>query len=321
MCADLQIVPTQTTTYWLNKLNFIFKKNNEGFDIGFNTERKEAIAYLIEQNPELKLSFLVYSQDNYFYNFTNIATEKISDFVFHASNLKAQADGTGFRLHQENELTTRDLYVPQENFLEIIAETEKNVKIYGEKDNLILEKKLQPVAKHCLNLSHLEAGLYRYQIDKGKKEDFFYLENINRKPVALIDIFLDAPKSGILEENKLVFREYSLNFGNRATFWKYFIVPKYSNGSKHFSIETDEQVRFDKSQAVRLPNGEQGFLIESKESLFLKQITDYNFQLKKHQSENADGRIVLKRMPVPSVLQIKPDRQAGKVYSEIIVYI
>jgi hypothetical protein len=148
------------------------------------------------------------------------------------------------------------------------------------------------------------------------------------RSLGLVNIFFDGNEKDTYIE-KVSSGEFpsppgfTVQFQARSTFWRYFVVSRYSGALKHLAINSvDETLSFTEPKAVRLTNGEEAYMFECEQELPLRERSPVNFQLRKNRGGNSD-KVVLNRMPVPSIEMIKPDsREAGaKIFSEVIIYI
>lgn len=114
---------------------------------------------------------------------------------------------------------------------------------------------------------------------------------------------------------------YDLNFRNRSTQWRYFVVPRGGEILEYRDLEIISHgtpVGFAPGVRHDLPNGQQALRFDSLENLPLLQRYSFHFSLEGTQSQFDERRTLLAKLPTPSPLQVgpppsrRPDDQRAK---------
>lgn len=322
-CRDFDFYPTASTQVWLKKMDLVYKVNDFGFEIGYNMDRQEIISYFLEQEDLLKLSFVLFPKNPFFFNFTNLPF--VADSTFYVSNLNPNVLAENdLRLHKANFLGKEDLFPIKEAFFDIeSAKENQNLEILDINSRTVFQKVLLE-GKNQVDISDLPAGKYALTLDKKIVEEFVFANfKSASKPLVFIDFFWVSPtknkkKYDLYSQNTVTSRLYHLVFQNRSTIWKYYVVPKYANNFTSLQLETSNNSKFSKAVETQISDGSKAFLFVSEQPLELKEITNYEFQLKKQQRSDT-SKVVIKRMPVANNKLIKPEKDY--FFSEILVYV
>jgi hypothetical protein len=134
------------------------------------------------------------------------------------------------------------------------------------------------------------------------------------RPLCIISIDPNAPKGSLFDS-----KSYYLEFCARKTFWKYYLLGKYTKENLSI-LDLDNQIIFIQKENELLPDNNGALVFESDKSIPLTQRPSRHFQLKKIDSKNS--RVLVKRLPVASSDQInrRINKDNNKEYvSEIFI--
>ena len=322
------IVPTQHTQQLANRSGMVLKTQFNEMSVAYDNP-DNLLTHLEEEQP-LKLSFYIYSSNQYFKNFTNFPLSKYRGNIFYFNNLNKKNEKSG--LHEGEYVTEKELFLASEGGIAIEPKgKELNIEIQNQANQVVLSETTNSSVPHYLNMNGLEEGLYSLYENKKQKSTFVYIKpKMTTMPIGFCEILIDGKmKADIIESIKnqedTPEYEFEVNFEKRSTYWKYFIVPKYEGGLKNLKINTgDEKLNFEGPKEIRLPNGKQAYQFISDKPLGLYEKPTYNFQLSKTKNTKDDRKEKLMQiLPFPSIDSLKPESKDSnsKVYSEIVVYV
>jgi len=332
---DLQFSPCEESAHLAKRFGLILKEDKGAFVLLFEKDKANRLLAELKIKENLKISFILKSGNPYFINFTEVPLEE-ENTIFYFSNTKS--------IIKENKQYLRETEKVSEQYPTKLCRT---VKITPEEKNKSIEiKDVSGFTVYrsivgdnglCVDNQCIPIGKYQLFIDEKLRDEFVLYSNIPvRKPVAVVDIFLTGKlKEQLIKAVKgqeTSFIDYSINFAARKTYWRYFLVSKYNTGLATTTIkgfkhnlnkETQQNVKFDGPEKVRLISGQDAFQFVSEKPLEIKQRSDYTFQLKSTQQGVSNGKTILEKLPLASAEMIKPEtsNKALKVFSEIIVFI
>ncbi|QHT66030.1 hypothetical protein GXP67_04750 [Rhodocytophaga rosea] len=329
---DFKIKPTAASLKLAEKMGVILKADESGIIVIGDVSRPETLLYYLEQMEGLKFTFWLHCSQPYFISITRLPTENLHTLLYF-SNSTAHKKGTEESLlHQASFVSAADRYPVKSGEYEIPAQSkETNLELQDDRGRTLKTGIALANLPFRFDLNGLPEGKYKVIVGKKELETFVHTGiRPDLKAIGLVEIFLTGALKDeliqiIKERDTPGTRAYKIAFQARSTYWKYLIVPKYSNGLQHASIATnDKNIAFKGPEKITLANGDSAFMFQSEEVLPLSESAPYLFQLKKN--KNADennGRIIINRLPHPSLGLVKPQSRSddSKVFSEILVYI
>jgi hypothetical protein len=325
---DFRLVPTAESEKLAKRLGLIIKDNDGEYVLMYEPEKLEGLLAEVENKYPIKFTYLLYSSNPYFINFTDLPIENRSGIYYFSNNMVNQSDKTTYMHPSEFAGITESADLKTE--IEISAnEKEKLIELKDDHGMVVYKSKLSQGEK--LIISNKNVSLGKYQLyENGKLTSTFVLfSNVPvKRPIAIVDISL----SGIIKkefmngvkENEVPFYNYAISFSSRNTFWKYFLIGKYNTNLKNTVIDSGGiKLKFKGPEEVKMQNGTDAIMFVSESPLPLKQINDLRFQLKNVRMGISSGKTIMDRLPLPSPEMIKPEsrEQNSKIFSEIIVNI
>lgn len=144
--------------------------------------------------------------------------------------------------------------------------------------------------------------------------------DLGSPPVCIVHIRpVDERNTPLDPEGKIHIRSYCICFGQRHTFWKYFVLGPLA--ARKISIEdVDHQWRFDRTDDADIADKGPAAAFISNRSIPMTQAPDNHFQLKLH-GAHAD-KVVIQRLPVAPVDILHREKHGAEtVYvSEIYIH-
>ena len=282
----------------------------------------------IKKGIDQKLIFLIRNKNNYLINYTDLSFSENSK-MYYFSNLRSSKKGENLLIHEKefvNEKQALRIYnkyqsIKLDNFI-------KSTKLVDARQkNLNNDLWLQEVEENKLvKLLNLSEGLY--SIENGKSSTNFYVIDYIKEPMwGIMDLYLgDLPKeTSFLNNGKLNHKEYIINLNARKTFWKYFILPE--NKAVELKLEevkvsyNGKAVDFTKPKKVTLTNGQEAFVIETKEAMELKEVVNVSDKMELKIKNNSKWLSKSVKIPKPKIKSVKPDRESNKIYSTTYIYL
>jgi len=323
--TELHMVPTKRTVELIDKMSMLLRNKDGETHILFDASNKELLTNRLRNSSkaESKLSFLIYCDNQYFVNITDIPFN-LKDKVFYLSNKKLGTNKRG-NLHDNDFVEDSDLLsaIPmnkgnhQSNSFELKLDN-------GESHDKIPVMKFDSFDQ--LDLSKLMEGHYGIFGNDTELLNFINLESKTRRsPIGYIDIFLtkDIKQQIIdqLEGDNLTEFNYEISFNARSVYWKYIIVPTYIKRFRSIEIKSakdKDKISFNSLGEEEIEKKKVFSFISEKVIKFQKHY-NYENQLKKKESESG-AKTIVKKMPYASFDILKPVYE-NSYMSEIYVYI
>ncbi|MDY8138100.1 hypothetical protein [Aquimarina sp. 2201CG5-10] len=276
----LTIVPSYSTFSEMENHKLILRKNNDGFRIlNSVTEEDEKFRSKIFLSDNLTLTFLLYSNDYLFDNYTALPQE--ANRLYYFSNIKPDTEAdpyTYISLNSSNDLVTEDLLLTEESTQQLWYEIEQD-NIRAEikaRLNLIAEIEPEDIdsdeGKQIINQSIQKEqgkgliGIIRLQMIGDNNRDVIEIDNTDPEDI----------KNFLLDPIPV----YKLHFDNRKTIWKYIkksddneletssVKPLTRNG--FIEIEPEDDL------VAPLPDDIEKYVFPNPTANIIKQVTDEN---------------------------------------------
>ncbi len=332
---DLTFQPTPDTELNLKNLRILFRETPEGFVLLADAKKSLSLV----KSPLLKvekLSFYIRNSNPRFYNFTDLAFPTAGSlFYFHnrmenlagKQKIKLLHSGETFSAKEEEQVRWSSRRFEYE-----LAGGKKAAKweladALGNK--LPADSAVLPEGAGKLRIDLRDRPEGAFSLKAGDKPFVFYTsDKVLDGYFGILDIYLDqaSGKYSWIGKDQFISQEYHLQFLNRKTYWKYFLVDQSAKKEKpNFSDPTlsinGTELPFGKFTFTELPNKHQAAVVESTEPLALEEHVSENDKILLKMKR--DGKLLAKpiKLAKPGVEIVKPDKASGKIYSEIFAYI
>jgi hypothetical protein len=327
---QFKLVPVPSTQKLIDKAEFLVRNDKAGINILADLDRPEKLLAHIDAEEPIRLHFWLFTTNAYFVNITDIPVEAPNKVLFLTNDGKKHTPATPVRLHDGKYAGSQDQYAISTDPVGTFG-FEKSGE-YDIKNSVSDVISLNGVSgsEVSLALPATAAMEGKYTIYGGSEEKSFIYPgtNLSLRPLGLVQLVINGDLKeqivdAVVAEGHSPSFTFEIKFHRRATYWKYLIVPKYSNGINQAIIYSeDNEATFSGPEETTLPNGATAWVFNSAKALELKEIPDYHFQLKRS-GTNGSGKVIIGRLPTPQIDMIKPESRAAesKVYSEIIVFI
>jgi hypothetical protein len=290
--------------------------------------------HLLASDPELldsindtnPIQLVLHCKDPQYINYTELPPYRLPDKLLYFNNLSAVSTGgnKSFRLHNkefagQNELV--QISYGKINFPEFNADNKNRLT-----DAVGNEIPPQCITKSvpesgALVLSNLPQGLIRLFSNKEEVDKvYYYPKAVWNKPFGIVEIyttklFKQYKESGLVE--------YVLNFDNRQTIWKYFLVsPVYQKFNNLSIINKGKEQIFKTPQKQLVHKNSEALVFESKNKIPLRELSDETYQLVDNYDPNLrSGKVILKNLVKASAEQLYADENqlVESAYSHIYI--
>jgi hypothetical protein len=290
--------------------------------------------HLLSSNPDLPgmtdasepLQFYFRCSDPKSINYTELPAYSLSDRILYFNNLEEYGEEgeKGIRLHGD-EFTGHNELVPVVH--EKISITDHNsVENYRFTDasgDEISSQNISPSFQNgsSFHVFDLPTGLILFHSEKNDVKRFFHYDHVVwKKPFAVFELFPGKLFHQFYKKGKV---DYSINFSNRKTIWKYFLTDPVYNSFKNLSIiNKGKDPVFNSPQKELIHSNSEALVFESKNKIPLAEQMDEHFQLVDNYSAgNGKGKVVLKKLPGASADQLYRDEAKTNetFYSHIFI--
>ena len=329
MPRQLHIIPTEECQHTMRNYKLIFRPKEGGCLVLSRSD--ELGKMLLKKNISLKLSFMIQSADPFFINYTDLPLTSTKN-IYYFNNLEANINGDGQKLlHKDEFVNARNQIVArQPYFNHQFGEPISTAKLWveDEEGNEVWTQGIEAnkIESYPIDLRYEPTGKYVLKAEGGYSFDFYTTLVNPEMYLGFIDVFLTdnvtADYRAIVEDG-VVSQGYVIHFNNRATRWKYFLIPKgKAKEQDEYKVESvKKEVEFSEPEEVRLVNGVLAHMIVSKNAIPLKEhpVDKFLLQMKK----NGKGVTMTINLPTPAIHMIKPQsiNDNQKIFSEVYVSI
>lgn len=279
---------------------------------------------IIDESEPLQVFFQC-TDPNYI-NFTDLPTHSLTYRMLYFNNIAEFSDegDNGFLLHEEE-------FAGENELVQVVHEKVsipgfnpgENYRFTDASGNEIPSQNISFSMQNSnsFNISNLPQGLILfYSANNNVMKFYHYSKAVWKKPFAVLELFPGKLFNQFKEKGKV---EYVINFSNRKTIWKYFLVSPVYDKFKNLSIisKGKEQV-FNLPQIQQIYPNMEALVFESKSQIPLAEQSDEYYQLVDNYSAgNGKGKVVLKNLPRPSTDQLYLDEKKTKetYYSHIFI--
>lgn len=321
---ELYFLPTPRTAIVLDKMAMMIRVANGALNILFDTSKTELLHQRLLQitEKELKLSFLLFSRNPYFINYTNIPVQ-VQGKVFYCSNKHLKDKNSGY-LHEADALDESQLVSASPEYLKD-NESDKNAYSYSlDQGDENIANEILP--GHQINCNYLTDGYYRLFANQKELSSFIHLgTKTKNSPIGFVDIFLGgAVKKRLLkaiEVGDIPTFDYKIKFHARSVYWKYNIVLLHAKRMKNLNVactKGSSKLTF-KNLGKSEYNDNRMFSFMSEKPVKYQKQYSHEIQLKKQEGESS-GKVLVKKLAFAPFDIIKPLNETDYM-SEIYVYI
>jgi hypothetical protein len=319
--------PTPDTVQLWRKMGLLFRLEKDGWVILNASDLRDNFIKVLENQANIKFCFYLYFTNPYFLHYTDLPLESKGKALY----LTPQKNNY---LHSQESASEAELLPTRPAYFQI-HQLAKNAEISlkNEAGQTVFSTQADANGIATLDLKEVELGKLTLFENNKVKESFLYLNAPSLSGQRLI-AWVEIPLSQAMRDNYLKalrteeaidYQGFKLSFNARATYWKYYLIPKYHESLKQTSVETgDKQINFGEPKIENAPNGVSAICFESNVPLLLQKKSPYSFQLfKKKDNKGNNVNLLLRKLPYPSIEMLKPaSREAkAKIYSEMVIYV
>jgi YHS domain-containing protein len=320
--------PTRETQQLFNQMGIMVRYAEDTILLLISNHETPLFYQKLQENPNIRFSFLIYSENVYFNHFTHVPLEqkgkayyfqnqpKKKTFLLHPNDFVAQTDtlpiGAGKWVLGEQK--TGNTYTLAHEYLPTEEELTAN-----EHGNVIADLQHLPVGKYTLSSkAKTEATFIHAPMQAGKillgLADFDLDENMAKEWLKIIE-----------QGKEIQAQHYQIKFEARSTYWRYYFIPKYANNLTNTEIESNGLgLEFSAPTQVTLPNGLEATCFEAKKQMKLQKKHSKFMQLIRRKDNKGNNiRQVLCKIPLPSFEGLRAESRQldAKVFSEVVVYV
>ena len=323
------LVPGLETSRLLKKLNMLYREESAGFTILHDASKKESLISQLKAD-DYELNFYLFPKNPYYLNFTELPVEAVDRVAYFSTESVKNSPDTKVKLHESETVGEKDFYKALQQDFAFSPEDGKECELLNAKNEVVAKKEIDQTGVTYIDSSKLIPGKYFVNLDKKLSKTLVLLnEPLRGNPISLVNISLSGGlKKSILDTlekgEDLPPYSYEINFSSRSTYWKYFVVPKYSKElDKSVIKDLGKKLDFSTPKPCDLQNGMKAYCFVSDQPIQLNELPKVKFQLKKANGKETGGKSLIDLLPVPSVDRVVPIREGKdlKIYSEVIIYL
>ena len=274
--------------------------------------------HLLSSNPELlkasgnETSFQFYfnSNDPYYINYSELSAYNPGDDLLYFDNLNKSSDSNQYSLHVNEFIERNDVVELSHGNIRIPSFNETKRYLIKDARNVIIsdESLLKSVSNPAeISLMNTPKGLINiYENNEKVSSVYYYPVPVWKKPLGTIDIFTDTLYQQFESSGKL---EYSINFNNKKTIWKYFLTNSFYQKFKNLCIlNKDKEPIFNPPEKIQIEDDTTALVFESKQQIPLKEHSENTLQLiDNFNPEFKSGKVIIKHLNQASAEQLFQD--------------
>ena len=264
--------------------------------------------------------------DDVFINYTDLPPYRPGDSLlyFNNQNINLKAKDNRFLLHV-NEFVDKNEIVPIGKEKITIPQFDKKKK-YVFTDVSGHEIPLQNIRQalpdsgdfYIVNTSEGIINIQEGETRIGKV--YNYTNAVWRKPLGILEIFPGKLYEHFKEKGKI---EYVINFNNRKTIWKYFLVdPVFQKFTNLTIINKAKEQVFKTPEKKQFHEEMEALVFESKNKIPISEFSNNTFQLvDSYDPKSKSGKVILKNLANASPEQLYRDETNSNeiIYSHIFI--
>jgi len=318
---SVEITNDDETNKLIKDLDLIIKPFPGGFNL--LTSQPELLKKASNASP---LRFYINSKDPEYINYTELPNYKLTDKLLYFNNLSVNqsVNNNSLLLHSGEFVGVSGIIPVSQSYITIPQfDSTKRYRFSDASGNEISAPNIMQVKPggDVFSISNLPQGLFRYYKDSTELgKVYYYPTQIWKKPLGILELFTNDLLTQFKKGGTV---EYVINFNNRKTTWKYFLIsPIYQKFNKLSIINKGKEQVFNGPHKQQVQLNPDVLVFESKNELPLTEFSEENFQL----VDNFDlgthsGKIILKNLVKASPAQLYVDEllPGEKTYSHIYI--
>jgi len=302
-------------------------------DLGIIIKPFSGGLHLLASDPELldsindtsPLQLYLNCSDPLYINYTELPLYRIPDKLLYFNNLEVILDSKSpaFILHNDEFVGSNEIVHLSNGKIQIPNFNADNEYYFSDAVG-------NEIPAHCITKSAQEPGTFFISnlpqgiivVNYNKKIKRFYCnpKAVWKKPFGIVEIFTNALYKQYDPKKQQV--EYAINFKNRETVWKYFLVSPVYQKFKNLSIINKGKEQIFNPPQLKQVNNADALVLESKHKIPLVELSDENYQLVDNfEAGNGKGKIILKNLVKASPEQLFRDdtKTTETIYSHIYI--
>lgn len=297
--------PTAATQNTLLDLDLLYRRDEDGFKLLVDQSMKDRLAKVLEGRSSLSFGFWLGNSNPYFSSITEDAPQNFSQVLYLSNNNKSKEGA--MVMHDKDFVSSTDLIsvVDAEFSLDgidaeqsLMLTTADGYTLATGESSALLDK-----------IQGLPEGCFKIVTEKGEElKSFLSLPFTKPKYLvgyvevkydkAQIEYIINEIESG----NIIPTQNFDVAFKAKSAYWRYLLVPQYAKSLDKSKLLSDQKdIKFQGPTKVNLRNGGEAIEFKSEKPLKLAEYSDLSFQLTGKNGQGSAGKILVKRMPLPSV--------------------
>jgi len=305
----LELSSSEDTQKLMRDLEIIIKPFQGGFHL--LTSKPELLALNSDNDP---LQFYLYCRDPYYINYTVLPAYKSTDSLIYFNNLEAVPIDTDreWRLHIEDYVGEPDMFRLSHGQFRINQfDPNKTYVFKHATEDHIPDQSIsrESTDSDQITISNIPQGAVRiFEGDTLVDSVYYYPKAVWKKPIGTIELFTKALslhckiKENIVEDKiDFIKADYTINFNNRETIWKYFLTIKEILRFNNLTIINSAREQIFESEWVDAKT----LVFTSKYKLPLTEHPSDHFQLVDNFIPGQRSEtVIIKHLPKPSPEQL-----------------
>lgn len=275
---------------------------------------------LNEVSISTPLRIFLECNDPYYINYSELNDFSPSSNVLYLSNLGHQSNSNEMQLHSDNSIGQNEMALMTFGKF-ILPKTNQNNEyilqdVFGNNiSNRISRLPNNNQGDSVFQVDNLPEGLIKVIFENKEQLLYYTPKTVWKKPLGILNLYLSNLYAHFKKnnDNRDARLKYTLNFSNRSTIWKYFLVsPIYKNFLDLSIIDSNKDQIFNPPKKEQL-EGMEVLVLESKKRIELKEFSSDNFQL----VEKFD---IVQKTGKPTVISSLPRAAPEQLYGNKLIF-
>lgn len=318
LSPDFVLKPSRGTIHWMKKQGLFIKTGRSSIIIGYSETTR---SFFEDFDGKIDLVFSLQNNDPYFQSKTEIPFYDPVKKIFYFDN---QHDDQ--KLHGEISVVSADLmdytnygieYTLEEGLTGLTLENRAGEEIWHQA-NLENESPKKVVS---IDLRNEEQGYYTLKDGSTILNTYYLTKSAFENHFGVIHLLLDKSMLEAQEKSEKPVWNYSINFKNRKSKWRYYFLGFPENPKPFFEISHAKlNVNFSEPVIKNLKDGRVAWMMVSESELEIKEVYEDYFKLKFKKSEQ-DSKEHMLVLPAADATTLRGEIDGNKTIALSDIYV
>ncbi|HEY1040795.1 MAG TPA: hypothetical protein VGF30_15375 [Bacteroidia bacterium] len=315
---DIYLQPDPPTQKLLDDLNMKFEQTDAGWNVYYDEsafQPGKLLAY-----AEKKLSFMLYSYDECFLNYTLLPPYTNNQVCYFTNiNRAAKTGSASLPLTADAKAGAGDVYElisPSLTCAYTVNKKKSTLVLTDPTEHTIFPSSSDASGSFYTNLN----GAYTLKQSSTQRKLYANMFAYKTKPSAVIDIYLDQTQVNnsysVFNKGRVTTKNYNIVFDSRSAKWRYYVINKTNTKVDNLSVaSSDNKIMFVSKGAITML-GFPAYVLESKSAIKMQEYPNVNMKLALNSS---NGNTSMDYILIPSAESLKTENKTNFIDAYIYI--